>query len=195
MAVQIVDRLAAMTESHLDDRVSSRLPFGITTTYKPVPKGVPCYFTQRLGVRFVREEDIKDPGGYRDKWKFIVPKAPIAGQTDFTKPVAFYYDGNTRIAKPGEVCSESWLVAGAFDTEEEAISFKSYMLTKTVRFLLLQTVVSQNITKKNYRFIPELGNYTGLFTDDRLREMWNINDDEWALISAKIGEIGAGKNA
>ena len=125
-----------------------------------------------------------------EAWKFLIPKAPIAGQTDFSKPVGFYYDGNTRIAKPGEVCSESWLVAGAFDSEQETLNFKSYLLTKTVRFLLLQTVVSQNITRKNFCFVPDLGEYDRQYTDDYLRKLWDIADDEWDLIKSKIGEIG-----
>jgi len=54
-----------------------------------------------------------------NKWKLLVPPAPIAGQTDFSKPVGFYYDGNTRIAKPGECCTESFIVAGAFSTNKE----------------------------------------------------------------------------
>lgn len=123
-----------------------------------------------------------------------MPKAPIAGQTDFSKPVGFYYEGNTRIAKPGEICSESWLVAGAFDTKEETLSFKSYLLTKVVRFLLLQTVVSQNISRKNYCFIPDLDVYNGTYSDEILCKMWNISDAEYELIKSKIGEIGGENN-
>ena len=190
-AIGIVEKIQKCATTFLDSRVSSRLPFGITTTYKAVEKGVPCYFTQSRGLQNVRHEDINDKFNLLDKWKFLVPKAPIAGQTDFSKPVGFFYEGNTRIAKPGEACSESWLVAGAFSTEKEAISFKSYILTKTVRFLLLQSVVSQNITKKNYAFIPDLELYDGIYTDSRLCEMWNITDDEWQLIDSRISEIGA----
>lgn len=137
---------------------------------------------------------MRDPFGIINKWKFLVPKAPIAGQTDFSKPVAFYYDGNTRIAKPGEVCSESWLVAGAFDSEAEALSYKSYIFTKIVRFLLLQTVVSQNISKKNYCFIPDLEKYEGTYTDAQLCEMWGISDEEFEYVKSKIGEIGGENN-
>ena len=171
-ALTIVNKVNALKyKKHLSDVVYSRLPFGIPTTYTPTDYGVPCYFTQRIGLRHVRKPDMTDSFGIINKWKFLVPKAPIAGQTDFSKPVAFYYDGNTRIAKPGEICSESWLVAGAFDTEDEAFSYKSYIFTKTVRFLLLQTVVSQNISKKNYCFIPDLGKYEGTYTDEKLCEM------------------------
>ena len=121
-----------------------------------------------------------------EKWKLLVPKAPIAGQTDFTKPVGFYYDGNTRIAKPGECCTESWIVAGAFDSEEEVLSYKSYLFTKAVRFLLLQTVVSQDVTKKNYCFVPDFKKYEGRYTDEMLRELWEISDEEWAYIDSRV---------
>jgi site-specific DNA-methyltransferase (adenine-specific) len=191
-SVSIVNKILGINsnKTFLNERISSRLPFGITTTYKPVEKGVPCYFTQRVGVQPVRAEDVTDAGNVLNKWKFLIPKAPIAGQTDFTKPVGFYYDGNTRIAKPGECCSESWLVAGAFDTEEEAINYKSYIFTKIARFLLLQTVVSQNITKKNFCFVPDVMDYSHAYTDEMLCKEWNITDEEWAHICSRIGEIG-----
>lgn len=190
-ALTIVNKVNALKyKKHLSDVVYSRMPFGIPTTYTPTDYGVLCYFTQKIGLRHVRQSDVTDSFGIINKWKFLVPKAPIAGQTDFSKPVAFYYDGNTRIAKPGEICSESWLVAGAFNTEDEALSYKSYIFTKTVRFLLLQTVVSQNLSKKNYSFIPDLGKYEGTYTDEKLCEMWNITPDEFEYIKSKIGEIG-----
>ena len=190
VAIKIVDKIVSKNTRFLDERVSVRLPFGIPTTYSAQKSGVPCYFTQKLGLQHVGEYDIKDELHLRNKWKFLIPKAPIAGQTDFSKPVGFYYDGNTRIAKPGEVCSESWLVAGAFDSEEETVNYKSYIFTKIVRFLLLQTVVSQNITRKNFCFVPDLGKYDRQYTDDYLRNLWDITDEEWNLIKSKIGEIG-----
>lgn len=194
-AIAIVKKISSLGYSkYLNDVVYSRLPFGIPTTYIPTETGLPCYFTQRMGIQNVSPSDVTDSFHLIDKWKFLVPKAPIAGQTDFSKPVAFYYDGNTRIAKPGEVCSESWLVAGAFDTENEAKSFRTYIFTKTVRFLLLQTVVSQNISKKNYCFIPDLGKYQGVYSDDMLCQMWGITADEWEYIKSRIGEIGGDDN-
>ena len=69
------------------------------------------------------------------------------------------------------------------------------MFTKTVRFLLLQTVVSQNITKKNYCYIPALDRYEGKYTDDLLQQMWGISDDERAVIESRICEIGESRNA
>jgi site-specific DNA-methyltransferase (adenine-specific) len=192
-AVDIVHKVQTkfgLNKPYLEDRISSRKPFALPTNYTPKDSGIPCWFIQRVGLKFATTTDVVDTNGYLGKWKVLIPPAPIAGQTDFSKPVGFYYDGNTRIAKPGECCTESWLVAGAFDSEEEAISFRSYLFTKVVRFLLLQTVVSQHVTRKNFCFVPDLGSYSGTYTDDMLREKWDITDDEWAFIDSRISTVG-----
>ncbi len=191
VSIEIVKKVLEQHNGEfLSERVSARLPFDIPTTYTPIKRGVPCYFTQKIGLQYVDKKDVTDKYNLLDKWKFLVPKAPIAGQTDFTKAVGFYYDGNTRIAKPGEACSESWLVAGAFDSKEETENYKSYIMTKIVRFLLLQTVVSQNITRNNFYFVPDLKDYSHSYNDDMLKEKWNITDEEWKYIRSRIGEIG-----
>lgn len=187
-AVSIVDHVRKEHKDgiFLDSFVSSRKPFGLPTNYKPKEKGIPCWFIQRIGVKFADPEDVDDSKGYLNKWKLLAPKAPIAGQTDFSKPVSIYYESNVHVARAGECCTESYIILGAFDTEEELYSFKSYIFTKTVRFLLLQSVVSQDITKKNFCFVPHLKKYIGEYTDQRLREMWNLSDDEWKIIDSKI---------
>lgn len=196
LAVEIVRKVQenATEKRTLSDRVSSRKPFGLPTNYTPCASGVPCWFIQKIGLKFANLRDVDNSKGYLHKWKLLVPKAPIAGQTDFSKPVGFYYDGNTRIAKPGECCTESWIVAGAFDTEEEVLAYKSYIFTKIVRFLLLQTVVSQDVTKKNFCFIPDLETYQGQYTDKMLCEMWGISEKEWSYIDSRIATIGGDDN-
>lgn len=189
LAVSIVKKITRKCDKFLSDRVSSRKPFGLPTNYKPQKKGIPCWFIQKLGLQFATPDDVNDSWNYLNKWKLLAPKSPIAGQTDFTKPVGFYYEGNTRIAKPGECCTESWIVVGAFDSEDEVCSYKTYIFTKIIRFLLLQTVVSQDVTKKNYCFVPDCGKYSGVYTDEMLRKLWDITDVEWSYIDSRITTI------
>ena len=192
-AVPIIRKILAKNENNnkrLNERVSSRKPFGLPSNYAPKSKGVPCWFTQKIGLKFASSSDILDEHGFLNKWKLLIPFAPIAGQTDFSKPVGFYYDGNVRVAKPGECCTESWLVACAFSTKEKVLSFKSYLFTKTVRFLLLQMVMSQNVTRQNFYFIPDLEDYEGEYTDELLRKRWGVSDEEWNFIDSKIRTIG-----
>ena len=173
----------------LNKVVSPRKPFELPTNYLPYKKGIPCHFTQKIGLKNAKPIDYKDKLKIKDKWKLLIPRSPIAGQTDFSKPVGFYYDGNVKIAKPGEICTESWLVACSFSTRDEVVSFKSYLFTKIVRFLLLQTVVSQDIPREKFVFIPYLEKYNTIFTDDLLRERWKITDDEWSFIDSKIKSL------
>lgn len=188
-AIPIIRKINSLNENNgkrLSSLVSSRKPFGLPTNYSPKNSGVPCWYIQQIGLKFAKKTDIKDSFNLLNKWKLLIPKAPIAGQTDFSKPVMFYYDGNTRIAKPGECCTESWIVACAFDTKKEIESFKSYLFTKIVRFLLLQTVISQDVTRKNFSLIPDLGKYEGEFTDELLIKRWNLTDEEWKYIDSRI---------
>lgn len=172
--------------SVLSDIVSARKPFGLPTNYEPKDFGIPCWFIQKYGKRFANPADVTDTKNYLNKWKFLIPIAPIAGQTDFSKPVGFFYDGNTVVAKPGECCTESYIIAGAFETKSEVLAFKSYILTKTVRFLLLQTVVSQHVSQKNFYFVPNLGYYEGNYSDSQLCKEWGITDEEWHYIDSRI---------
>lgn len=185
-AIPIIHKALSGYRTKLNERISIRKPFGIPSNYMPQNDGVPCYFTQKIGLKYAARNDVIDDKNYLNKWKLLIPFAPIAGQTDFSKPIQFYYDGNMIIAKPGECCSESWLVAGAFSTEAETRSFKSFLLTKITRFLLLQSVVSQNITRQYFGFIPDLGKYEGEYTDQLLREKWDITEDEWKFIDSRI---------
>lgn len=187
LAIDIINHIKNIHKGiYLDSVVSSRKPFGLPTNYEPKEYGIPCWFIQRIGKKFADPKDIDNSKNYLNKWKLLVPKAPIAGQTDFSKQVRIYYESNTLIAAPDECCTESYIILGAFDTKEEVENFKSYIFTKIVRYLLLQTVVSQDITRKNFCFVPALEKYTCTYTDEMLREMWNISDAQWNLINSKI---------
>lgn len=170
----------------MDSTVSPSKPFGLRTFYEPKEKGIPCQFIQKIGLKYADPTDVTDNYDLLNKWKFLAPRSPIAGQTDFSKPVGFYYDGNTRIVPPGTCCTESLLVLFASDNKEEVEYFKSYLYTKVVRFLLLQCVVSQDVIREKYKFVPFLGHYDRIYTDEYLCKLWGIKSDEWKYIDSKI---------
>lgn len=188
-AIEIIHKVSKKTNHMLSEVVSARVPFGLSTNYKPKENGIPCWFIQRVGLKYASKTDISDVNGILNKWKLLAPKTPIAGQTDFTKPVGIYYEGNIRIAKPGECCTDSWVVLNSFDYEEEVLSFKSYILSKIVRFLLLQCIASQDVSRDKFKFVPDLEHYMGIYTDERLCELWDITTEEWKYIDSKIKNI------
>jgi site-specific DNA-methyltransferase (adenine-specific) len=187
--VQIVRRVTSgkdYPKGNLSGVVSAIRPFGLPTNYPPAQKGIPCWFIQKIGRKYAKKTDVTDNNNYLDKWKLLIPKAPIAGQTDFTKPVRFYHNRNAFIARPGECCTESWIVACAFDSEQQVKSFRSYLFTKVVRFLILQTVISQDVNRNNFVFVPDLKNYNLQFTDEYLCKLWGITSEEWDYIDSRI---------
>lgn len=193
IGLTVVKRVEALNINDgktLDAVVSSQTPYGIITSYQPLEEGVPCWFRQKVGLKYVKSTDVKDLTGNLGKYKLLIPEAPIAGQTDFTRPVGLYYRGNTLIANPGECCTQTWLVANSFDTKEEAEFFQSYLLTKIVRFLVLQTVVSQHVSREKFCFVPDLGKYNRIYTDDYLRKQWGITEEEWDYIDSRIHNYG-----
>ena len=99
------------------------------TNYKPLKSGIPCRFIQKIGLKYAKEGDVVDAKRILNKWKILIPKAPIAGQTDLSKPIRFYHEKYYTI-KPGECCTESWIVAGSFDSKYEAEHYKSYFIYK-----------------------------------------------------------------
>jgi site-specific DNA-methyltransferase (adenine-specific) len=197
-ALPIIRKVLAKKENggqKLSETVSPSKPFGVRGHHTPSKSGIPCYFTQRQGLLYIKKEELSDNYNLLDKYKLLIPRAPIAGQTDFSKPVGFYYNGNTRIAYPGEACTESWIVVFAAKTLKEVVSFKSFLFTKTVRFLLLQTVVSQDVTRGNFQFVPDLGKYEGVYTDEMLCKRWDITMEEWEFIDSRIKSINDNHNA
>ena len=190
-AVPIIRKVLTLEKDkqRLNKIISARRPFGLSSTYKPLSYGVPCYYTQRIGLKYANLNDIIDNNGYLDKWKLLIPFAPIAGQTDFSKPIKFYFEGNVIVSEPGEVCSETYLVAYSSLKKQDVLNFKSYLFTKIVRFLLLQAVISQNITRERFVFVPHFEKYDTLFKDEILRERWDITDEEWAFIDSKIKAV------
>ena len=53
-----------------------------------------------------------------------------------------------------EVCTETFLVLGAFEDIAEANNLKQYMATRFARFLLLQALTSIHITRDSFIFVP-----------------------------------------
>ena len=74
------------------------------------------------------------------------------------------------ILKPAVVCTQSYLVGGTFATEEEARNFMSYLSTKFARYLLLQTITSQDLSPEKFMFVP-IEDYTSASDID-----WTIAD-------------------
>ncbi len=106
------------------------------------------------GCGFISRQEIPVSLDYIDKYNVITGKALSGhlGESDENGQVKVL--ATTKIILPGEVCTESYIAMGKFDTEFEAYNLYKYLCTKVSRFLLLQALPTMDIRKESFRFVP-----------------------------------------
>lgn len=188
-SVSILTRVLDSASKFVSASVSARKPYGFEADTEALNSGIPCMFKQSIGKKFVEPSIVTDPRNDINSWRVLVPRAPIAGQTDFTKPIAFFTDNNVIIIEPGCVCTETYLVANSFKTKTEAEHFVTYMKTKFFRFMLRMRVVSQDVTRDCYAWVPDVIDYSVPWTDEELYKKFNLTRQQIAYIESKIKAI------
>jgi site-specific DNA-methyltransferase (adenine-specific) len=189
-AVPILVKVRAKGEPTLDARVSSRKPFGLATNFKGrsskvgLKKPVRLLENQRTGW-IERKEIVVNPQ-WIDKWKVLmtaVQGTSGAVETKFlSKPI---------IEGPGTACTETYLVAGHFDSEDEATNLAKYLRSRFVRFLVSLRKGTQHATRDVYAFIPDLP-LTKDWTDAKLYRRYGLTAHEISFIESQVAEHDGG---
>ncbi len=188
-AVSILDKVRAYRghgkpESTLDNRVSSRKPFGFPTNFHGAesPKGikqpVKLYGSQRIS--WIQRSDIEQNADWIDDWKVLmtaVQGTSAAIETKFLSPPI--------IAEPGEACTETYLVAGRFDNEKSARRYAAYLRTRFVRFLVSLRKSTQHANRSVYTFIPDIP-LSSDWTDEKLYERYGLTNNEIEFIESIV---------
>lgn len=185
-AVPILEKVRAKGEPTLDLRVSSRKPFGLATNFKGklseagLNEPIRLFENQRTG--WVEREAIPTNSEWIDDWKVLmtaVQGTSAAVETKFLrKPI---------IAEPGTACTETYLVAGRFDTEAEANNYAKYLRTRFVRFLVSLRKSTQHATRDVYSFIPDLP-LDQEWTDAKLYKRYGLTKEEILFIESQVAE-------
>lgn len=185
-AVPILEKVRARGELTLDTRVSSGKPFGLRTFFhgkadaKGLKKPVKLFGSQKIS--WVERTDIPANSDWIDEWKVLmtaVQGTSAAVETKFlSKPI---------IAEPGTACTETYLVAGHFDGETEAINYAKYLRTRFVRFLASLRKATQHATRDVYAFVPDLP-LDQEWTDATLYKRYGLTKAEIAFIESQIAE-------
>ena len=187
-AVPILDKVRARHEATLDARVSSRKPFGLATNYKGrstsngMKDPVKLFANQR--TEWVDRADIPVNVAWVDDWKVLMTAVQGTSAAVETK-----FLGKPILAGPGTACSETYLVAGRFgsDNEAKAKRYALYLRSRFVRFLVSLRKQTQHATKDVYSFVPDLP-LDQDWTDEKLYERYGLTQDEIAFIESQVAE-------
>lgn len=195
----ILDKVKGKNDSSfLSDTVFSSKPFGIRSyvhgkTSATDNDNVKLFGSD--GITYVSEDEVTQNKQLIGSWKVIMSKAAAehAGQTDSNgrkKIIA-----RLEVLPPSTICTESYLLLSAFENEEEANNMKKYMQTQFVRFLLSSILITQNIAKDKFAFVP-LQDFTPSSDidwsqsvadiDRQLYKKYGLTDEETAFIERTI---------
>lgn len=175
----------------LSDVVSPRDPFGqhLTTNFaggrpKAFKSAIPLVFGSKVG--YITTDQLARRQGWVGRWKVLLPMAS-SGDTaiDDEGDIVDVVLGAPIALAPGSACTQTYLVAGVFDTQEETENYAHYLATKFVRFLVLQRKSTQHITSDRFRFVPML-DMTRRWTDEDLYDKFKLTAEERAYIEKSI---------
>lgn len=187
VAVQIIRKVLNRSDEMMDSVVFSRNPFGFASNdcFKVAKKGGDIPIMTSKGFFYVPVKSIQTNASSVGKWKVIMSKASAehAGQTD--------KDGRKKIVSrvevlpPNTICSESYLLLSTFNNEKEAINLRDYVKTNFFRFLLSTILLTQNIAKDKFQFVP-LQDFSHPWTDEMLYKKYGLSDEEIVFIESMI---------
>ena len=186
-AIDIIKKVGAKSEKMMSEYVYSRNPFGFQSFAegRKTPKPNDVKMLGSKGITYVGRDEIKTNDDLVDKWKVVMSKASAehAGQTD--------NEGKKKIVSrievlgPNMVCTETYLLLATFDTEEEAKNLKDYVKTIFFRFLMSTILLTQNIAKDKFQFIP-MQDCSKRWTDEQLYKKYELSGDEIAFMESQI---------
>lgn len=184
LAESIIKKVIAFNEPNLSTYVSSRKPFGLATTVRPETDG-DLNLRNKDGIGKFPSSKVTAGNENIEKWKVMISRlsAEHAGQPD--KNGQFRVISTMEILPPKTICTETYLIAGCFETEIEAQNYFDYLQSKFVRFLVAQIAMTQQITKAVFSFVP-VQDWNKHWDDAILYNKYGLTNDEIDFIESMI---------
>lgn len=194
-AIPIIRKVIAPTSDFLNQKVLSINPFGFRTYFRGSETGDIKILTSQ-GWSKVKRTDITKGLDCVDVYKIIVGRfVPSNGEMSVKPGEGYRVITDPKILFPGEINTETYIDTAVFPTEEEAVNYRSYLLTKFVRYLLRQGVTSVNVTKECFAFVPSQDftsesdidwSQSVADIDRQLYTKYKLTEDEIAFIESMI---------
>lgn len=191
-ALAILDKVLEKSEVTLESIISGDTPFGLATNFANYVESkrdgdFAIYLTVKgqRKVAWVSDAEIKKNRQLIAGWKVLLPEA--YGERGAIPAMVL---GPPIVAIPFSVCTQTYLVAGPFESEQQAQSFQSYYRTRLFRFLVSLRKITQHALRSTYSWVPQQ-TWDMNWTDELLYEKYGIEPDEVAFIESMIRPMEA----
>ena len=190
-SIPIIRKVQAITDKFLSDVVYPIDAFGFPSKARGMSEEFAgsIKLIHSKGVGYISRDEVKRNADIIDKYKITIGiLVPCNGEVGLDPSKGYKAITTPKILKPGEVTTFSYLVLGAFDTEEEAENFRDFMMCKFPRYMLRLTYSSMHIARQNFMFVP-CEDYTHHWSDEELYEKYSLTTEEIALIESTIRKL------
>ncbi|MFN4242483.1 MAG: Eco57I restriction-modification methylase domain-containing protein [Tepidisphaerales bacterium] len=186
-AIDVIHKVRARGEPSLSEIVSPINPFGFATSVRGGRErtGDALTLYSSRGVGYVSRSELKQGHDKVDKYKVMVSQTTSEHAGEPNKGGAFRVLSTVRVLKPGEICTFSYIVLGAFESLAEAENLAAYIKTRFTRFLILQAVSSIHLSREKFGFVP-LVNFDRRWSDEELYRRYGLTADEVGIIERLI---------
>lgn len=192
--VSIFKKVKKLNEKSFASCVSPQKPFGFrgdffkdTTKYhlpkvseRPVPGGYSIYGLDgaKRAIRYIPKNYPIPKKDYIDDFKMFMARNQGSGffGEKFSEPI---------FAKPGELCTETFIVIGGFKTESEMKNCWSYIKTKFFRALVGVKKNDQGAASGVYQYVP-MQDFSKPWTDQELYSKYELNQEEIDFIENNV---------
>jgi site-specific DNA-methyltransferase (adenine-specific) len=118
-------------------------------------------------------------------WKVLIPRASDGNEK---YPLPIWDLRGAVVSKPGEACTETYLVAAKAASEAEANNIAQFLNTKFVRFLVSLRKPTQDNKAEIFSFVPIL-DFSKSWTDDHLFQLFKVPKPSVEFINSLIRDL------
>ena len=182
--ISILNKVQVKGQTYLNAIAYSQKPFGLRTYVKPLAEG-DILLRYNGGIGPYSRDLITVNNNLIDRWKIVTSRltAEHAGETDRNGQKRIF--SILEILEPGTICTETYMMLYACESQAECANMLHYLKTRFVRALIAMATSTQQMSKANFRFVP-LQDFSKPWTDAVLYAKYGLTDDEIAFIESMI---------
>lgn len=185
--IDIIRKIQQKKEDSIISIVSSLSPFGIDSKVR----GKTNRFESSLslyssdGVSYIDDKSVKVGTDLINKYKVMVSKVISEHALEPDKDGKFKVFSTLKVLEPKEVCTFSYFIIGGYENKMKTENLLSYLKTKLLRFLLLLSISSINLSKDKFQFVP-MQDFNKPWTDEELYKKYNLTQEEINFIESML---------
>ena len=188
-ALSIIEKVLAHNDKKISDGgCSPQTPYGFLSTYsgnKQKDSEYSIALLSSTGWSFVKKESVLKSVDTISMFKPMISKLSCEHAGNPDKNDKYRVLSRTELLLENQICSQSYLIICPSSNKTTASNTLSYLKTKFVRFLILQTLVGMNISINNFIFVPWL-DFSKPWTDEELYKKYDLSQEEINFIESMI---------